>query len=177
MPSIFLSKSLYLRKENNIEISAFYWSVWKSVIHIFRSAKHSTIASKYLSKNQVLSVFNLNKLVLIYFWKFLIESVELFPCCVVSELKYCMLISFQMLAQVLTYFGENCSPNTWSVYLNNFMFQKFWKENKHCCIIWRQKIICNFSVLCRRGSLGLNFFSLLIEGEKNKCIITAICDT
>lgn len=123
-------------------------------------------------------MFNPNKFTLIYFGKFVIESVDLFLHCLVSELKYCILVNFQMLTQVLTSFGENCSAlDIASILKNNFMFQKFWKENKHCCIILRHKIICHFPVLCRRGRLGLSYYLLLIEGEKNKWSSTAICDT
>lgn len=62
MPFIFYPKSLYLKKESRFEISTFYLSVWKSVIP--KSAKHSTIASKY-TKNHVFVVFNSNKLIII----------------------------------------------------------------------------------------------------------------
>lgn len=56
---------------------------------------------------------------------------ELFLHCLVSEWKDCALINFQMLTQVDPFWNKVfCSKDITSVLINNFMFQKFCKENK-----------------------------------------------
>lgn len=91
--------SLYLKRENNVEILTFHllignqWSSFSQNICVKIKPPLCSIQTELMLIKE----------------KIIIESVELFLDLLAFELKYCMVINFQYLTQGLTYLGENCS--------------------------------------------------------------------